>query len=126
MRRSLPGGAAATLLVLLAVVLTPAASSEVGVLECGTTITTDATLQADLVDCPNNGIVIAADGVTLDLDGHLIDGDAAEFAACRENEPCDIGVATNGHDGITVENGSVREFAVGVYVGRARDARVED
>lgn len=126
MRRSLPGGAAATLLVLLAVMLTPAASSEVDVLECGTTITTDTTLQADLVDCPNNGILIGADGVTLDLNGHMIDGDAAEFADCGEREPCDMGVATNGHDGVTIENGSVREFAVGVYVGRARDARVED
>ena len=126
MRRSLPGGAAATLLVLLAVMLSPAASSEVDVLECGTTITTDTTLQSDLVDCPNNGIVIGADGVTLDLNGHMIDGDAAEFADCGEREPCDMGVATNGHDGVTIENGSVREFAVGVYVGRARNARVED
>ena len=44
---------------------------------CGETITTDTTLDSDLVNCPNNGIVIGADGITLDLAGHRIDGDAA-------------------------------------------------
>ena len=37
---------------------------------CGDTITSDTTLDTDLVDCPSNGIVIGADGITLDLDGH--------------------------------------------------------
>ena len=39
-------------------------------LSCGDTITTDAKLDGDLVNCPNNGIVIGADGITLDLNGH--------------------------------------------------------
>jgi hypothetical protein len=42
---------------------------------CGERITADTTLQQDLVNCPNHGIVIAADGITLDLNGHLVDGD---------------------------------------------------
>jgi hypothetical protein len=37
---------------------------------CGDTITTDTTLESDLVNCPNNGIVIGADNITLDLNGH--------------------------------------------------------
>ena len=37
---------------------------------CGDTITADTTLDSDLVDCPNNGIVIGADDITLDLNGH--------------------------------------------------------
>ena len=44
-------------------------------MSCGDTITTDTTLDSDLVDCPTNGIVIGADNVTLDLNGHTIDGD---------------------------------------------------
>ena len=32
--------------------------------------------------CPNHGIVIAADDVTLDLNGHLVDGDGAPAANC--------------------------------------------
>ena len=42
---------------------------------CGDTITADTTLDSDLLDCPNNGIVIGADDVTLDLNGHTVAGD---------------------------------------------------
>jgi hypothetical protein len=49
---------------------------------CGDTITVNTKLVKDLVNCPNNGIVIGADNITLDLNGHLIDGDGAEFADC--------------------------------------------
>jgi hypothetical protein len=37
---------------------------------------------------------------------------------------CDIGVVNNGHDGVTVRHGSVREFAIGVALLGARDNRV--
>ena len=43
--------------------------------KCGDTITTDTTLHGDLINCPNNGTVIGADNVTLDLNYHRIDGD---------------------------------------------------
>ena len=92
-------------------------------MSCGATITTDTTLDSDLVDCPNNGVVIGADDVTLDLNGHTIAGDGKEFAVPRD-EFCDIGVLNAGHDGVTVRDGSVREFGVGVFLGKARHSRV--
>jgi parallel beta-helix repeat protein len=95
-------------------------------LSCGDTITVDATLDRDLLDCPNNGIVIGADDITLDLNGHTISGDGKPFKACPEREFCDFGVLNNGHDGITVRNGLVGQFDSGVLVGRAREARVLD
>jgi parallel beta-helix repeat protein len=82
---------------------------------CGETITADTTLDGDLLDCPNNGIVIGADDITLDLNGHTIDGDGTEFADCAKDEFCDVGVLNRGHDGVTVRHGSVREFLVGVW-----------
>jgi parallel beta-helix repeat protein len=94
-------------------------------LGCGDTITADTTLDGDLVNCPNRGIVIGADDITLDLNGHLIDGDGAPAAGCRpRRELCDVGVANVGHDGVTVTSGSVREFDTGVLVGGARGNRV--
>jgi parallel beta-helix repeat protein len=95
-------------------------------LRCGDTITTDTTLDSDLVDCPNNGIVIGADDITLDLNGHTIGGDGTEFAGCPENEFCDEGVLNDGHDGVTVRDGSVRDFVFGVVVVGARHNRVVD
>jgi parallel beta-helix repeat protein len=91
---------------------------------CGDTITADTTLDSDLVNCPNNGIVIGADDITVDLNGHLIDGDGAEFAGCPEGEPCDFGVLNDGHNGVSVRDGSVRQFAVGALVFSARHNRV--
>jgi Periplasmic copper-binding protein (NosD) len=90
---------------------------------CGDTITADTTLDSDLLDCPNNGIVIGADDITLDLNGHMIDGDG-EFEPCPVEAPCDAGVLNNGHDGVTVSDGSVRQFADGVFVRDARDSNV--
>jgi parallel beta-helix repeat protein len=92
---------------------------------CGDTITADTTLDSDLVDCPNNGIVIGADDITLDLNGHLVDGDGTEFAGCDPSaEVCDSGIVDDGHDGVTVKHGRVREFGVGVLVGTSSAGKV--
>ena len=80
---------------------------------CGDTITADTTLDSDLLDCPNIGIVIGADDITLDLNGYLVDGDDTPVVGCGF---CDIGVLNEGHDGVTVRDGSVSEFAAGVYL----------
>src|SRR5690242_3100973 len=53
--------------------------------KCGDTITTDKTLRKDLINCPNNGILIGADHVTLNLNGHKIDGDGAPTPGCDPN-----------------------------------------
>ena len=91
---------------------------------CGETITADTTLDNDLLDCPNNGIVIGADNITLDLNGHTIVGNGELLRKCPKGEFCDVGLLNDGHDGVTVRNGSVREFGTGVFVGRARQNRV--
>ena len=90
---------------------------------CGDTITVDTKLTRDLVNCPNNGLVIGADNITLDLNGHVIDGDDAEFADCPPDEACDIGVLDFDHHGVTVKGGKVRQFTFGALVVGASDSR---
>ena len=87
---------------LLAFGAGPAAASHV---QCADVITEDTTLDSDLVDCPWIGVVIRADDVTLDLDGHTIDGDGDEYGA---------GIHSAGFDGVTIEGGTVTEFEDGV------------
>src|SRR5688572_20040784 len=65
--------------------------------KCGDTITADTTLDGDLLECPNNGIVIGGDDITVDLNGHTVAGDGKEFEQCAENEFCDMGVLNDGH-----------------------------
>jgi parallel beta-helix repeat protein len=93
---------------------------------CGAKITTDTRLEGDLVNCPNNGIVIGADGITLNLNGHVIDGDGAPTANCPDRTPCDIGVVNDGHDRVVIKGGAIREFDPGVFVYRARHALLRD
>jgi large repetitive protein len=85
---------------------------------CGETISADTRLANDLTDCPNNGIVIGADDITLDLNGHTIDGDG--FNNLVEDCPdgyCDSGIDITGHhQGITIENGTVQEFSSGIWI----------
>ena len=98
--------------------------------KCGDTITADTTLHHNLLNCPNNGIFIGADNITLDLNYHTIDGDGTHAAGCGPQEDCDLGVDSIDHYGVTVVHGSVREFRIGVavagFVGNARHNRVLD
>ena len=90
---------------------------------CGDTITADTTLDRDLTDCPDNGILIGADDITLDLNGHMIFGDGELVRRCPRGQFCDVGVANDGHAGVTIRGGSVRGFAVGVSVLGGRNDR---
>jgi parallel beta-helix repeat protein len=91
--------------------------------KCGDTITSDTKLHRNLTDCPGNGIVIGADDIELDLNGHTIDGDGA--LGCADLYACDYGVDnTAGHHGVTIEDGSIREFATAIFVLGATDNRL--
>ena len=122
MSRSLPLIAA---LAACAVSSSIAAGQEPGTgIACGDTITADTTLDRDLTDCPSNGIVIGADGITLDLNGHTISGDGKPVNRCPRRQFCDTGVLSDGHRGVTVRNGSLHGFGQGVFVGGAPNNRL--
>jgi parallel beta-helix repeat protein len=90
---------------------------------CGDTITSDTKLDRNLTNCPGNGIVIGADDIELDLNGHTIDGDGV--LGCDEFYACDFGVDnTAGHHGVTIEDGTIRDFATAVFVLEASDNRL--
>jgi parallel beta-helix repeat protein len=77
-------------------------------LVCGQTITESTTLTADLGPCPNFGLIVGADGITLDLGGFRIFGTEARFD--------NAGVYLLRRTGVTVRNGTVERFDGGVAV----------
>lgn len=80
---------ATALLPVVALVL-PVASPSIAAnrLECGSTITRSITLTRDLVACEGPALVIGADGITVDLDGHLLRGARfVTFEQCEEDGP---------------------------------------
>lgn len=115
----------------LSLALPPAAHAAGAVsVSCGDTITADTKLANDLVACPGDGIVIGADNITLDLNGHTIDGDGMPSSfeqTCPGSGSCDFDLGidnSGGHDRVTIKGGSIRDFYEGVQMLGASDGRV--
>ena len=95
--------------------LLPASGASAAVVQCGQTITVDTTLESDLLNCPDDGILIDGNNVTLDLGGHTVDGTGSGD-----------GISIVGTADVNVENGVVRDFANGVQISQALGTTVED
>jgi parallel beta-helix repeat protein len=79
---------------------------------CGETITASVKLDQDLLDCPGTGLVIGADNVTVDLNGHTLDGD---------NGPDNAIVTLADRAGLTIKGpGVITGFEDGILVGGAK------
>jgi Right handed beta helix region len=77
---------------------------------CGHLITTSAVLTQDL-NCATQGIEVASSGITIDLNGHVLKGSKNGF----------VGILDNGYDGITIKNGVVRNFTIGLNAFNGAD-----
>jgi parallel beta-helix repeat protein len=85
--------------------------------QCGDMITQDTTLDSDLIDCPGDGLIIGADNITLDLNGHTIDGTAADDSAGVRDTGPGVDASGNvlpGYEGVKVEDGAIRGFTYGI------------
>jgi parallel beta-helix repeat protein len=105
--------AAAALVVAAALAIAGPASAQT--VRCGEVITKSTKLVTDLVDCPESGLIIGADNIALDLNGHTVDG-IGVFDRNGQFAGVDNGA---GHDGVKVKNGTVKGFDYGVRLGNA-------
>ena len=103
----------ALLVAVAAVFVAPSAASAAGP-ACGDVVVTDVVLQSDLVGC-STGLVVGADNVTIDLNGHTIDGQSTLTG---------VGVEAVGRSGVRVMNGRIRSFALGVFLLNTTESRV--
>jgi len=94
----------------------PATSGAATALACGDVVTTDVTLSESLKDC-STGLVAGADNITIDLNGHAIKGLGTDAG---------VGVEAVGRSGVTVKNGNIRNFAVGVRFQQTASSTVAD
>jgi large repetitive protein len=85
--------------------------------QCGQTLIRSVTLANDLTNCPGNGLVIGAGDITVNLNGHTIDGITEPTVHC-DGPINTTGIADpNDFDGITIENGVVEHFDTGIGGG---------
>jgi Right handed beta helix region len=82
-----------------------ASAAQAATVSCGQTLTHSTGVDNDLSGCTGNGLTAGADGITIDLQGHRIDGG-----------PGANGIDFAGHSGVTVRNGTVRFFGNGANI----------
>jgi hypothetical protein len=78
----------------------PASPASAATLSCGDTISTSVALTHNL-SCAGSGLVVGADGITIDLRGHKLSGSGAGIG---------IDGAGSAPQGVTVKNGTIRGF----------------
>lgn len=111
-------GAVALVGLLIGVGLgaTPAGAAP---LSCASVVTTSVVLQNDIGPCNDDGIIVAADNITVDLNGHQI------FGLGGVNVPHQAaGVFSDNHRGVTIKNGTVHDFYHGIRIRRGSFNRV--
>ena len=98
--------------------LAPAAHADH--VQCGDVLLEDTRLDSDVV-CPpdTDGLTIGADDVTLDLKGHVISGNGDDLG------PLAVGVQATAGTGLSIRNGTVTGFSIGVSV-EASNSEVRD
>jgi parallel beta-helix repeat protein len=77
-------------------------------ISCGMTVTTSITADNDLTNCAGIGLLVGANGITINLNGHTVDGDDAGTEPGIDN--------TGGFDQVTIENGRITDFNAGVHL----------
>jgi parallel beta-helix repeat protein len=80
-----------------------------GPLSCGQTITQSTTLSANVGPCTNNGIIVGANNIVLNLNGFRVFGTAGISGD-------GAGVLLHNRTGVTVQNGEVTDFDGGVVI----------
>jgi parallel beta-helix repeat protein len=103
--------------VLAAALAVAAPAAAKPALKCGDTLTHSVKLTRSLTDCPDKGLLIGADGITVDLNGHTIDGTVTQLADCDVPPFGPAGITAGGYDRLTIKNGTVQQFFAGFGAG---------
>jgi parallel beta-helix repeat protein len=98
---------------------TPAATPVVSS-ACPQTVSGSVRLETDLLCTNSTGLIVGADNTVIDLNGHKIVCTGSGYQASCQGESVEIGVDTNGYDGVHVfshaDGGTIDGFDRGVFV----------
>ena len=83
------------------------------VLNCGAVVTTSVQLAADIGPCHDHAIVVGADNITVDLNGHQVFGEGGTVVTHQAS-----GVFSDNHTGVVVTNGTIHSMYHGVRIRR--------
>lgn len=101
---------------VIAVAVAPAAARAAAPVSvaCGQVVRVTTVLARDVGPCPGDGIIVGADGITLDLNGHRVIGPVGPDDS--------VGIRLFGRTGVGVQGGTVSGFGAGIAIfGGARN-----
>jgi parallel beta-helix repeat protein len=81
---------------------------------CGATIVEDLRLDHDIT-CAGNGLIVGADGIQINLDGHTIAGAGSG-----------VGISVVGRTDVSIKGGTVRSFLRGIEIVKSSGVVVHD
>jgi parallel beta-helix repeat protein len=90
--------------------LAPAHALADTVVTCGQVVTKSIKLANDLHNCPLVGLEVGKAGITIDLNGHTIDG-TLELAGVDNSS---FGIDPNAYPDVTIKNGTITQFDDGI------------
>lgn len=114
--RKIVATSAAALVLVGGFGVPPAAAAHVA---CGAVITTDTVLDGDIGPCKKGGLIIAADNITLDLNGNTVFGG-------RRKMGDGVGILLDGVSGVTVTGGTVTDFDAGIVIEEGLGNEIAD
>lgn len=122
-RRGYATGSAVALLFVGMAVVSTSAGAQTATPGCGSVITSNTTLQADVGPCNNShGLIVRGSNFTLDLNGHRVFSTAPLPRNVGVDPsgfyiPADfVGILLDGATNVTVQNGTVERFSAGVSI----------
>lgn len=78
-------------------------------LDCGDDVDQSVALADDLTDCADDGLVVEASNITIDLRGHRITSNGMP-------DPGDEGIHLDEQDGVKIMNGEITGFYDGMFI----------
>jgi hypothetical protein len=109
----------ASVVAALIVICTAGAGSASAAPDCGSVITKDTKLKKDIhCDVGETGLEIDGDGITLNLDGHTIQGDDSDAAQ--------VAVTTSGDEDVVVKGGTLSGFGHSLVASGGAGLLVDD
>jgi parallel beta-helix repeat protein len=106
------------LLLLPVLYLLPVTIAQAAEIACGMLVTEDIVLDTNL-DCrelKSSGLLIGENDITINLNGYTIAGDTSAQAGVWDDD---------GHSGVTIKNGAIYGFSVGVLLRNSEDVAIE-
>lgn len=106
------GGCLRAGLVVVGLLLAPVSMTASDL--CGTTILADLKLDEDL-SCTGDGLIVGADGIKIDLNGHTIAGSGSG-----------IGVTLRSRHDVVVHGGTITDFVTGIFISNSTGIAVKE